>query len=282
MRKCTTGRLDKVPPSGIRKFFDLIAGMEGVISMGVGEPDFSTPWNITEAAIRSLEQGFTMYTSNAGMPELRKELAAYLKRTYGLEYDPNTELLITTGNGVWPRSLPVSGNDFTEAIMAKFKVPFGKAGVRACKTLRGDGIPVNVTLVFSAAQALLAAKAGATFVSPFVGRLDDIGTDGMELIQEIVDIYRNYDFQTEVLVASVRHPIHVVAAARMGADIAVDGNTAVVRGVATLSDTTSGRSAARPWARSISSPIPPSNSVKPWASARTTPISGVPATPASP
>ena len=97
MRKCTTGRLDKVPPSGIRKFFDLIAGMEGVISMGVGEPDFSTPWNITEAAIRSLEQGFTMYTSNAGMPELRQELAAYLKRTYGLEYDPNTELLITNG-----------------------------------------------------------------------------------------------------------------------------------------------------------------------------------------
>jgi aminotransferase len=97
MRKCTTSRLDKVPPSGIRKFFDLIAGMEGVISMGVGEPDFSTPWNITEAAIRSLEKGFTMYTSNAGMPELRKELAAYLKRTYGLEYDPNTELLITNG-----------------------------------------------------------------------------------------------------------------------------------------------------------------------------------------
>jgi aminotransferase len=97
MRKCTTGRLDKVPPSGIRKFFDLIAGMEGVISMGVGEPDFSTPWNITEAAIRSLEKGMTMYTSNAGMPELRRELAAYLKRTYGLEYDPNTELLITNG-----------------------------------------------------------------------------------------------------------------------------------------------------------------------------------------
>ena len=88
MKKCTTGRLDKVPPSGIRKFFDLLAGMEGVISMGVGEPDFSTPWNITEAAIRSLEQGFTMYTSNAGMPELRQELAAYLKRTYGVELRP--------------------------------------------------------------------------------------------------------------------------------------------------------------------------------------------------
>ena len=99
------------------------------------------------------------------------------------------------------------------------KVPFGKAGVQACKALRAEGIRVNVTLVFSAAQALLAAKVGATYVSPFVGRLDDIATDGMELIQQIVDIYRNYDFQTEVLAASIRHPMHVVTAARMGADI---------------------------------------------------------------
>jgi transaldolase len=99
------------------------------------------------------------------------------------------------------------------------KVPFTKDGVRACKTLRGAGIGVNVTLVFSAAQALLAAKAGATFVSPFVGRLDDIATDGMDLIQQIVDIYDNYEFETEVLVASTRHPMHIVQAARMGADI---------------------------------------------------------------
>jgi transaldolase len=99
------------------------------------------------------------------------------------------------------------------------KVPFGKAGVQACKALRADGIPVNVTLVFSPAQALLAAKVGATYVSPFVGRLDDIATDGMELIQQIVEIYRNYDFQTEVLAASIRHPMHVVTAARMGADV---------------------------------------------------------------
>ena len=97
MKKCTTRRLDKVPPSGIRKFFDLISSMEGVISMGVGEPDFATPWHITEAAIHSLEQGFTMYTSNAGMLELRQELSAYLKRTYNLDYDPDTELLITSG-----------------------------------------------------------------------------------------------------------------------------------------------------------------------------------------
>jgi len=99
------------------------------------------------------------------------------------------------------------------------KVPFGKAGVQACKALRTDGVRVNVTLVFSATQALLAAKAGATYVSPFVGRLDDIATDGMELIRQILDIYRNYDFDTEVLVASVRHPMHVVVAAQMGADI---------------------------------------------------------------
>jgi transaldolase len=100
------------------------------------------------------------------------------------------------------------------------KVPFTKAGVQACKTLASEGIRVNVTLVFSPTQALLAAKVGATYVSPFVGRLDDIATNGMELIREIVEIYDNYDFKTEILVASCRHPIHVVEAARMGADIA--------------------------------------------------------------
>ena len=100
------------------------------------------------------------------------------------------------------------------------KVPLTRDGIKACKTLSSEGIRVNVTLCFSAAQALLAAKAGATFVSPFVGRLDDIATNGMELIREIVQIYDNYDFTTEVLVASCRHPIHVVEAARMGADIA--------------------------------------------------------------
>jgi transaldolase len=100
------------------------------------------------------------------------------------------------------------------------KVPLTREGIKACKALSGEGIRVNVTLCFSAAQALLAAKAGATFVSPFVGRLDDIATSGMELIREIVQIYDNYDFTTEVLVASCRHPMHVVEAARMGADIA--------------------------------------------------------------
>jgi transaldolase len=100
------------------------------------------------------------------------------------------------------------------------KVPLTRDGIRACKALSGEGIRVNVTLCFSAAQALLAAKAGATYISPFVGRLDDIATNGMELIREIVEIYGNYDFRTEILVASCRHPIHVVEAAKMGADIA--------------------------------------------------------------
>ena len=99
------------------------------------------------------------------------------------------------------------------------KVPFGRAGVTACGALAGEGIRVNVTLVFSATQALLAAKAGATYCSPFVGRLDDIGVPGMDLISQIVNIYDNYDFITEVLVASVRGPMHIIEAAQMGADI---------------------------------------------------------------
>ena len=100
------------------------------------------------------------------------------------------------------------------------KVPLTVDGLKTCKALSDDGIQVNVTLCFSAGQALLAAKAGAAFVSPFVGRLDDIGINGMELIADIVDIYANYDFETEILVASVRGPQHVIDAARLGADVA--------------------------------------------------------------
>jgi transaldolase len=99
------------------------------------------------------------------------------------------------------------------------KVPLTRDGIHACKAMSGEGIRVNVTLVFTAAQALLAAKAGATFVSPFVGRLDDIATNGMDLIRDIVQIYDNFEFTTEVLVASCRHPMHIVEAARIGADI---------------------------------------------------------------
>jgi transaldolase len=101
------------------------------------------------------------------------------------------------------------------------KVPLTPDGLKVCKELSDDGTMVNVTLCFSAAQAILAAKAGAAFVSPFVGRLDDVGSDGMRLIAEIVTIYENYaEFNTEVLVASVRSPMHIVEAAKMGAHVA--------------------------------------------------------------
>jgi transaldolase len=101
------------------------------------------------------------------------------------------------------------------------KVPLTPDGLRACYELSKDGTLVNVTLCFSAAQALLAAKAGAAFISPFIGRLDDIGQNGMELIADIVAIYRNYPaIKTEVLAASIRHPIHLIEAAKLGADVA--------------------------------------------------------------
>jgi len=100
------------------------------------------------------------------------------------------------------------------------KIPITEEGLKATRVLAKEGIKVNMTLIFSANQALLAAKAGAAYVSPFVGRLDDVGQDGMDLILEILDILDNYDFGTEVIVASVRHPIHVAQAARMGAHIA--------------------------------------------------------------
>ncbi|MFZ4690438.1 MAG: fructose-6-phosphate aldolase [Polymorphobacter sp.] len=100
------------------------------------------------------------------------------------------------------------------------KLPLTIDGLTACKALSDEGVMTNVTLCFSANQALLAAKAGATFISPFVGRLDDIGFDGMQLIEDIKMIYDNYAFETEILVASVRHPVHVLQAAKLGADVA--------------------------------------------------------------
>ena len=127
----------------------------------------------------------------------------------------SAEVVATDTAGMLREGRDLAGID--EHIVVK--VPFTKDGVKACKTLASEGLRVNVTLIFSPTQAWLAAKAGASYVSPFVGRLDDIGTNGMELIREIVEIYNNYDFTTEILVASARNPIHVVDAARMGADI---------------------------------------------------------------
>jgi transaldolase len=99
------------------------------------------------------------------------------------------------------------------------KVPLIKEGLKAVRTLSDEGVKTNVTLCFSPSQALLAAKAGASYISPFVGRLDDVSTNGMDLISQIVQIYRNYDYKTEVLVASIRHPLHLVEAALIGADV---------------------------------------------------------------
>ena len=130
-----------------------------------------------------------------------------------------------------PISAEVAATD-TESMLAEgralakladhiaIKVPLTPDGLKACRALTSDGVMVNVTLCFSPAQAILAAKAGATFVSPFVGRLDDIGADGMALIADICEIYETYaDFDTQVLVASIRHPMHVVEAAKMGAHV---------------------------------------------------------------
>jgi transaldolase len=100
------------------------------------------------------------------------------------------------------------------------KVPINIEGLKAIKVLAQEGIPVNTTLIFNPMQALMAAKAGARYVSPFVGRLDDIGHDGLELVDQIVTIFNNYGFDTEVIVASIRHPLHVIESAMMGADIA--------------------------------------------------------------
>lgn len=100
------------------------------------------------------------------------------------------------------------------------KIPMTTEGLKAVKTLAGEGIRTNVTLVFSPIQALMAAKAGASYISPFVGRLDDISHDGMKLVEQIIDIFSNYLFETEIIVASVRNPLHVIESARLGADIA--------------------------------------------------------------
>ncbi len=122
------------------------------------------------------------------------------------------------------------------------KLPLTMNGLTACRKLADQGVMVNVTLCFSPAQALLAAKAGAAFISPFVGRLDDIGYDGMQLIEDIKIIYDNYDFRTEILVASVRHPVHVLQAAKLGADVATMP-PAVIRALANHPLTASGLAA---------------------------------------
>ena len=132
-----------------------------------------------------------------------------------IQGDVSLEVLSTDYSGMVEegRKLRNYGNNVV------VKVPMTPDGLKACKILTSENIPVNVTLIFSSNQAVLAAKAGAKYVSPFIGRLDDIGHDGMQLIKEIKTIFSNYDFKTQILVASVRHPLHVIEAAKIGADV---------------------------------------------------------------
>ena len=126
------------------------------------------------------------------------------------------EVLATDYDGIIDQGLRLA--DLADNVVVK--VPLIPQGLSAVRTFHGRGVRTNVTLCFSSNQALLAAKAGASYISPFIGRLDDVGQDGMKLIEEIVEVYDNFEFKTEVLVASVRHPLHVAQAARLGADVA--------------------------------------------------------------
>jgi transaldolase len=141
---------------------------------------------------------------------------AIIKKICGLVQGPvSAEVVATDAEGMIAEGRELAKID--EHVVVK--VPFTREGVKALKTLAGEGLRVNVTLIFSPTQALIAAKVGAAYVSPFIGRLDDIASDGMRLVQEISTIFKNYAFTTEILVASVRSPMHIVQAALMGADI---------------------------------------------------------------
>jgi transaldolase len=182
------------------------------------------------------------FLDSADLTEIRRALDAglidgittnpsLLAKVAGAEHEPRDVLVDICRLVPGPISAEVVATDYTTMLregreLARIadnivvKVPLTEDGLHACRQFRSEGINVNVTLCFSSAQALLAAKAGATYISPFVGRLDDVAEDGMALIGQIVQIYHNYDFETQVLVASVRHPQHVVQAALLGADVA--------------------------------------------------------------
>ena len=147
----------------------------------------------------------------------RKDTDALLKEICDIGQGPvSGEVTALDAEGMIKEGLRLAA--ISEHIVVK--IPTTYEGLKAIAALAAKNIPVNATLVFSASQALLVAKAGAAYVSPFVGRLDDVSEDGMQLISDIVDIYNNYDFDTEIIVASVRHPLHVVDAALLGAHIA--------------------------------------------------------------
>jgi transaldolase len=169
---------------------------------------------IKEAASLGILDGVT--TNPSLVSKEGKDFRTLLKEILEIVDGPvSAEVISTDYDGILKEARDLSSIHKNIVV----KVPLIKEGLKAVKTLSDEGINTNVTLCFSPSQALLAAKAGATYISPFVGRLDDISIDGMELIQQIVQIYRNYDYKTQVLVASIRHPLHLVEAALIGADV---------------------------------------------------------------
>ena len=169
---------------------------------------------IREAASLGILDGVT--TNPSLVAKERRDFHELLKEICSIVRGPvSAEVLATELQGILTEARQLA--KIHENIVVK--VPLIKEGLKAVKCLKAEGIRANVTLCFSATQALLAAKAGAYFISPFIGRLDDISSTGMDLIRDIVTIYRNYDIETQVLVASIRHPLHVLEAAKLGADI---------------------------------------------------------------
>jgi transaldolase len=176
--------------------------------------DTASVEEIREAAAYGLLDGVTTNPSLLSK-ESGKPRAILEEITKIVDGPVSAEVTATAAAGMVAEGLEL--RKIAENIVVK--IPMTLEGLRALRTLSKQGIPTNCTLIFSATQALMAAKAGATYASPFVGRLDDVSTDGMQLIEQICTIYRNYDYETQVLVASVRHPIHVVQAALLGADV---------------------------------------------------------------
>jgi transaldolase len=171
--------------------------------------------DIAELAEGGLLDGVT--TNPSLIHKSGRQFLEVVREIAGLVEGPvSAEVVATTTDGML-REAEILRNI---ADNITIKLPLTIDGLKACKRLSDQGVMTNVTLCFTPAQALLAAKAGATFISPFVGRLDDIGFDGMALIQDIRIIYDNYGFDTEILVASIRHPIHLLESAKIGADVA--------------------------------------------------------------
>jgi transaldolase len=169
---------------------------------------------IKEAAALGILDGVT--TNPSLVSKEKKDFRKLLDEILEIVDGPvSAEVISTDYNGILKEAHELSKIHHNIVV----KVPLIKEGLKAVRTLTSENIKTNVTLCFSPSQALLAAKAGATYISPFVGRLDDISHDGMELVSQIVQIYKNYDYQTQVLVASIRHPLHLVEAALMSADV---------------------------------------------------------------